>query len=303
MEFSRACNGLALLGIVPLCVATAGFAATTPELPVDGAATEESYPDKAMAAPVGADAELAPDAEDATADDGMAVSEQDKPALAEQWADLPMFTLVNVTLNEAISSQTHVVGDEFSVTVMEDVVHNDTIVIPKGSIGAGQVTFATKKGGFGKQGILGLSLRTIEIGGDSFLLDGRYREEGKGNDGAAAATMFMVGIFAGLVKGKGVEIEQGRELRAKTGEDIPYIVGVDAKAVPVPEETGETTTQDAEPATSTDAVSQEPAPSDSVAVPGNDSDPDVTPSEASGDAPNGEGVDMQSNSYTSQGDQ
>jgi hypothetical protein len=69
---------------------------------------------------------------------------------------------------------------------------------------------------------LGIALQDLDLNGKKFLLDGRYREEGGNNNAAAAATMFAVGIGAILVKGKSSAIPQGRELKARTGEDINF---------------------------------------------------------------------------------
>lgn len=131
-------------------------------------------------------------------------------------------TALTVSLDAELSTATNKVGDRFPVTVVADVVEQGIVVIPKGTAGYGEVTFATRKGGFGKQGILGISLRYLDLNGRQVMLDGRYREEGRGNDGAAAATMFAVGIFAIVVKGKTATIPKGRELKAHTGEDIPF---------------------------------------------------------------------------------
>lgn len=133
---------------------------------------------------------------------------------------VPAGTPILVTLASELSSRSSNQGDWFQVVVHEDLVHQGVIVVPKGTIGHGEVTFASRKGGFGKSGIIGISLRHLDLNGQKFALDGRYREVGKSGDGAAAATMFAVGVFAGFVTGKSSAIPQGRVLKARTGEDI-----------------------------------------------------------------------------------
>jgi hypothetical protein len=135
---------------------------------------------------------------------------------------LPAGTPVLVMMNDEVSTQSSVVGNVFGVTVLEDVVHEGTIVIPKGTTGFGEVTFRTGKGGFGKPGIIAIGLRQLDLNGKQVSLDGRYREEGGNNNGAAFATWFAVGIFAGVVQGKSGVIPKGRELKARTGEDIAF---------------------------------------------------------------------------------
>lgn len=123
-------------------------------------------------------------------------------------------------LNDELSTVTSHVGDLFKVTVLNNVAVGDLVVIPEGTTGTGEVTFATNKGGFGKPGILGIALRWLDLNGRKIALDGRYREEGKSNSNATAATWFAVGIFSGFIRGKAGVIPKGRELKARTGEDI-----------------------------------------------------------------------------------
>jgi len=152
------------------------------------------------------------------------------PASAGTAAVIPTLTLpagtpVLVMTNQELSTKANKVGEWFQVTVLNDVTDGGRVVIPKGTIGSGQVTFATNNGGFGKPGILSISLRYLELNGSKVLLDGRYREEGANQNGATAATWFAVGIFAGFIKGKPGVIPMGRELKARTGEDIAFVAG------------------------------------------------------------------------------
>jgi hypothetical protein len=138
---------------------------------------------------------------------------------------LPEGTPVTVATEADISSSTNHVGDEFKVTVVGDVIASGVVVIPKGTSGYGEVTFLSRDRSFGAAGMLGITLRSLDLNGKSILLDGHYRQEGKGADGAAVATYFAVGVFAGFVKGKNSVIPRGRALKARTGQDIPYSIG------------------------------------------------------------------------------
>jgi hypothetical protein len=132
-------------------------------------------------------------------------------------------TPVTVVMAQDVSSRTAHVGDWFDVFLRDDLVLAHGVIVPKGTRGRGEVTFATNKGVFGKPGILGIALRHLDLNGQIIPVDGRYREEGKNNDGAAAATMFAVGIAAVFVTGKVSVIPKGRELRARIGEDVMTI--------------------------------------------------------------------------------
>lgn len=146
-------------------------------------------------------------------------------------------TPVTVVLDQDLSTNESKVGDTFQVSVAQNVFDGEEIAIPQGTFGVGEVTFVTDNGGFGKPGIIAISLRYLEIDGKRFALDGRYREEGKNKNDETAATFFAVGIFAGFIKGKAGGIPMGRELKARTGEEIAYIRRAAAPAQPFPRET------------------------------------------------------------------
>lgn len=197
------------------------------------------------------------------------------PATAR--AILPAGTPVVVTLDQQLSSATSKVGDKFQVTVSNDVVDGATVVIPRGAIGHGEVTFTTRRGGFGKAGIIGIALRDLQLGDRKVALDGRYREEGKNRNGATVATWFAVGVFSGFIKGDQGAIPKGRELKARTGEAIAYTPGSLPPSVPVngPEPAfpaGDPPSDTSNPATSTNdstRLSQEqPVSSETITTKG-----------------------------------
>lgn len=164
-------------------------------------------------------------------------------AIAEERVEavVPAMTRIKLMLDEEVSTNSHKKGDQFSVTVVEDLVHNDTVVVPAGAKGWGEITFASKKGAFGSPGIISMSLRSLKLGDRIVTLDGRYREEGKGNGGAVFASWLAVGVFSGFIKGRSGYIEQGRELAAKLGQDLTYIVGENAVLEESPVEIAEET--------------------------------------------------------------
>lgn len=142
-------------------------------------------------------------------------------------------TPVTVMMNDEISTMSCNVGERFDVIVVRDVISQGAVVIPAGTIGGGEVTFCTNRGGFGKPGILGIALRDLQVRGKRVALDGRYREEGSNGNAATAVTWFAAGIVSGLIKGKKGVIPKGRELRARTGEDIVFNPDTIARAVTI----------------------------------------------------------------------
>ncbi len=149
-------------------------------------------------------------------------------------SSLPSGTPVIVFLDQDLDTAVNKIGDSFRIVVAEDVVAEGTIIIPKGAVGNGDITFLTSRGGFGKGGILQIAVRQLELGERRVLLDGRYREEGKNNEGATAATMFAVGIFAGFIKGKTGMIPRGRLLKARIAEAVDFVPGAPPPPVPEP---------------------------------------------------------------------
>ncbi|OYW16663.1 MAG: hypothetical protein B7Z39_00340 [Novosphingobium sp. 12-64-8] len=125
-----------------------------------------------------------------------------------------------MAIDQPIFTGTAQLGDPFHVIVSENVVVGGATVIPKGTPGEGKVTFVAKNGSFGKSGILGIALRSLTIDGQKIVLDGRYREEAKNQDGATAMTFFMVGILAAPIRGKQSLIPAGRVLKARIGEEV-----------------------------------------------------------------------------------
>lgn len=193
------------------------------------------------------------------------------PAPAVQPETRPVVTLpvgspVFVMLDQDLSTMTAAIGDRFPVVVLNDVIDQDTVVIPKGTTGYGEVTFTTNKGSFGKPGIIGIALRHLQLADRQVALSGRYREEGQSKAGATAATYFAVGVFAGFIKGKPGVIPRGRELKARTGEAIVFTPGLAATLPPPPpaatlvvaDAPDPTVSVAAEPAAALDPPAEEP---------------------------------------------
>lgn len=132
-------------------------------------------------------------------------------------------TRVTLFLDDELSSQVARPGDLFPVTVVEDVVADDIVVIPAGAKGFGEVRFAKKKGAFGRSGLLDVSLRHIELCDRDVAIRGRFRQEGKGNNAAVVATWVAVGVFSGFITGKRGIMVEGQEFKARTAEDIEAI--------------------------------------------------------------------------------
>jgi hypothetical protein len=151
---------------------------------------------------------------------------------------LPANTEVSVRMNDTITTKgnSYNQGDTFGLTVTQNVYLDEYVVIPAGSRATGRITFLTSKGAFGKSGKMEVAIEYVEVNGRRIPLEGTFRQEGEGNTVATVGSVIAVGVFAGFVTGKSATIPQGRELVARTTQDLPIRVAVRpsrAPAVPV----------------------------------------------------------------------
>lgn len=154
-------------------------------------------------------------------------------AQLSQLAVLPANTEVILAMNEDLTTKGGNVdeGSMFNLTVASDVKLGDLIVIPRGSRGAGEITWKTGKGAFGKSGKMDIELRYVEVGGQRIPVEGKYRQEGEGNTVATIGTVILAGVFAAFVTGKSAKIPRGRELSARTTVDVPVALPASSKSV------------------------------------------------------------------------
>lgn len=136
---------------------------------------------------------------------------------------LPANTQIALSMNQEITTRgdTWSEGDTFNMTVVNDVMLNNYVVIPRGSRGVGRITWLTSRGAFGKSGKMDISIDYVEVGGRRIPVTGTYRQEGEGNTLATVGGVIAAGIFAGFITGKSARIPQGRELTAQTTADLP----------------------------------------------------------------------------------
>lgn len=161
---------------------------------------------------------------------------------------LPKNTSISLTTNQEITTKGKQwsEGDTFALSVAQNVMLGNYVVIPKGAKGVGRITWLTSKGAFGKSGKMEIALEYIEVGNTRIPIEGTFRQEGEGNTVATVGGVLAAGIFAGFITGKSARIPQGRELTAHTKEDLAVALPAGASAAPqgiqatVPAETSAT---------------------------------------------------------------
>jgi hypothetical protein len=138
---------------------------------------------------------------------------------------LPANTDVIVTPDALLTSKKMKSGNKFNLSTAADVVQDGYVVIPRGTVGEGTVTYQKKAGSFGKSGKMEVQFNSLTFNGQRVGLTGRHRQEGKGNGGAAVGAVVAFGLVGGvLVKGHAAEIANGQQLHARTAEALNYTV-------------------------------------------------------------------------------
>ncbi|HUD91232.1 MAG TPA: hypothetical protein VMR39_06570 [Sphingobium sp.] len=141
---------------------------------------------------------------------------------AQTGTALPASTLITVTPNDEITSKKIEVGTQVAFSVVNDIVEDGVVAIPRGSQVAGTITWKTGKAIGGKSGKFEVKFDSVNVRGRAYALRGVHRQEGKGNTAAA-----LLGSI--LVSGRSAQMLPGQMANAFTAEPIPFTV---ARAVP-----------------------------------------------------------------------
>ncbi len=147
-------------------------------------------------------------------------------------AVLPANTEIVLEMTQEVTTKgkTWSEGDQFKLSVADDVMLGEYIVIPEGTPAYGRITWLTSKGMFGKSGKMDIEIEYMELGGRRMKLDGTYRQEGEGNTLATVGGVVAAGPFAAFITGKSGRIPQGRELTATLEEEIELAIPASAVA-------------------------------------------------------------------------
>lgn len=139
-------------------------------------------------------------------------------------AVLPANTEVMLRLDEEVSSKKVKVGDSFRLTVLQDVMLGNFVVIPRGTPATGAVSYRTGKGAFGKSAKMEITMNSIDLNGRKIPVTGNFRQEGEGNTGATVGAAVAVGVFSAFVTGRSAVFQNGREFRVATREAMPVVL-------------------------------------------------------------------------------
>lgn len=170
-------------------------------------------------APLPAQAQAAPPAPQSTVP-AAPIAATARPAVTNG-AVLPANTEVTLRLDQEVSSKRMKEGQQFNLSVASDVMLGNYVVIPRGTLAKGVISFRTGKGAFGKSAKMEIDLVEIILGDRRIPITGHYRQEGEGNTGATVGTAVAAGVFAAFVTGRSAVFPQNREFKAFTRDALP----------------------------------------------------------------------------------
>lgn len=128
---------------------------------------------------------------------------------------LPPATMVVVTPSETITSKHMKEGDRFRFQVVNDVVENGAVVIPRGAAVSAVVTWKTGRAVGGKSGKFEVAFDQVWVNGNAYKMSGTWRQEGRGNSvGALLGSM--------VISGRSAMMQPGQLVNAFTAEPISY---------------------------------------------------------------------------------
>ena len=138
---------------------------------------------------------------------------------AKPYAILTCGTFVHLEFALLISSKTAQVGDPLTLRVTDDIKVGNTVIVPRGTLADGNITFVRRTGPGGMPGTLAYQLNALHVNGTSVPL---WRVEGRSGDPkmpSAEVLIPVAGMFTLFRHGKDVELKPGIPVTAFVAAD------------------------------------------------------------------------------------
>jgi len=149
--------------------------------------------------------------------------------------EIPVGTEFDVRLQSSLSSGTAQVEDRFEATTMVDLLENDRVLVPAGSVLRGVVSSVNKAGRINRKGSMTVVFDRITVRGRSYptraTVEQALESEGirgeAGKIGAGAGVGAVLGAILGGAKGAlaGILIGGGGVTAATDGKDVELAAG------------------------------------------------------------------------------
>ena len=122
--------------------------------------------------------------------------------------------LIPLRFEETLVSGVNAPGSLFRMQVTDDIMVDDRVVIPAGTVAFGEVIDSKKAGMLGKAGVLVLSARYVHLDQRDIRLHSAL--------GAAGASTTALAMVVPFVHGKDATIEQGTRVVVRTANDESF---------------------------------------------------------------------------------
>lgn len=131
-------------------------------------------------------------------------------------------TEVPLRLEENLSSNDKTIreGQQFHLTVANDVMLGNMVVIPAGSPATGEVTDLRRKGMWGKSGHIAARVLNVRVGDRLIRLTGTFDEHGTTGTAGVVAAVAFVPIAGFFMTGTSAKIASGAGIKAFLDEDL-----------------------------------------------------------------------------------
>ncbi len=154
---------------------------------------------------------------------GAAADPRTAPKLPAQdvTPDLKAGTLLDLEIDQVVSSRTSKDGDQFPLHLAEPVLRDGVILIPAGTRGVGEVIHVGHAGLAGRPGELIITARYLDCGGVHLPLGHfRYGRTGQDNTNLSVAATIAVGVVGVLIVGGDVKVPVGTRGNARLTTDV-----------------------------------------------------------------------------------
>jgi|GEM_PF-906453 len=132
---------------------------------------------------------------------------------------VPEGTELRIRFNDALSSGANSEGDQFSITLDDNVELPGGAMLKRGYRGKGEITSVKKKGMMGQPGEMNVRLNYIKVGDTRVHLRGQKGGEGKSSVGTTVVLTVLFGPLGLLKHGHEIEIHPGQVITAYVDED------------------------------------------------------------------------------------
>jgi hypothetical protein len=141
------------------------------------------------------------------------------PPAAKPYAILTCGTFVRLEFAAPISSKRAQVGDPLTLRVTDDIKVGNTVIVPRGTLAHGNITFVRRTGPGGMPGTLAYRLNALHVNGTSVPL---WLVEGRSGDPRVPGAETLIpgaGPFTFFRHGKDVDLKPGLPVTAFVAAD------------------------------------------------------------------------------------